>query len=120
MKDLRKNIIYTALVLVLSYLSIGNSIAQLNGFVLTPSGTTDNFMKYVPKGFTVNGTNYVTGYLTLSAYKNLTNNQFTDPGIPVQKLQLQGGNILLCRTNNASTGFCFRTLYTRGVVPCYN
>ena len=103
MKDLRKNIIYTALVLVLSYLSIGNSIAQLNGFVLTPSGTTDNFMKYVPKGFTVNGTNYVTGYLTLSAYKNLTNNQFTDPGIPVQKLQLQGGNILLCRTNNAST-----------------
>lgn len=77
--------------------------SQLNGFVLTPSGTTDNFMKFVPKGFTVSGTNYVTGYLTLSAYKNLTTNQFTDPGIPVQKLQLQGGNILLCRTNNAST-----------------
>ncbi|HMT77540.1 MAG TPA: hypothetical protein PKA44_07485 [Saprospiraceae bacterium] len=73
------------------------------GFVLTPSGTTDNFMKFVPKGFTVSGTNYVTGYLTISAYKNLTTNQFTDPGIPVQKLQLQGGNILLCRTNNAST-----------------
>jgi hypothetical protein len=54
-------------------------------------------------GFTIDGTNYVTGYLTLSAYKDLSTNHYTDPGLPVQKLQLQGGNILLCRTNKAST-----------------
>ncbi len=97
------NTFIITLVLILGLFSTNSSFAQLNGFVLTPSGTTDNFMKFVPKGFTVSGTNYVTGYLTLSAYKNLTTNQYTDPGIPVQKLQLQGGNILLCRTNTAST-----------------
>jgi len=81
----------------------GTAYAQLNGFVLTPSGTTTNFMKFVPKAFTYNGTNYATGYLTLSAFQNITTQQYTDPGAPVQKLQLQGGNILLCRTNAAST-----------------
>lgn len=78
------------------------TFAQLNGFQLVPSGTTTDFMKFVPKGFTYNGTNYVTGYLTLSAYQNTTTQQYADPGVPVQKLQLQGGNILLSRTNSAA------------------
>ncbi len=77
------------------------TFAQPYEFQLTPSGTTSDFMKFVPKGFTYNGTNYVTGYLTLSAYMNVTTQQYTDPGMPLQKLQLQGGNILLCRTNYA-------------------
>lgn len=83
------------------FLSSLNVQAQLNSFTLSPSGTTANFMKFVPKGFTYNGTNYVTGYLTLAAYMNVSTQQTTDPGIPVQKLQLQGGNILLCRTSYA-------------------
>ncbi|MFH1120744.1 MAG: T9SS type A sorting domain-containing protein [Bacteroidota bacterium] len=103
MKFQKNTILIIELALMLGLFSTKNALAQLNGFVLTPSGTTDNFMKFVPKGCTVNGTNYVTGYLTLSAFKNLNTNQFTDPGIPVQKLQLSGGNILLCRTNTAST-----------------
>ncbi|MFZ4414226.1 MAG: T9SS type A sorting domain-containing protein [Bacteroidales bacterium] len=77
------------------------TFAQPYEFQLAPSGTTTDFMKFVPKGFTYNGTNYVTGYLTLSAYMNVATQQYTDPGIPVQKIQLQGGNILLCRTNFA-------------------
>jgi hypothetical protein len=89
------------LFLAASILTINNAFAQLNGFTLTPSGTTTNFMKFVPKGFAYNGTNYVTGYLTLSAYMNVTTQQVTDPGIPLQKFQIQGGNILLCRTNYA-------------------
>ena len=78
-----------------------STLAQPYPFVLSPSGTTTNFMKFVPKQFTYNGTNYATGYLALTAYQNITTQAFSDPGIPVQKLQLQGGNILLCRTNPA-------------------
>lgn len=80
-----------------------NSLAQPYPFILSPSGTTTNFMKFVPKQFTFNGTNYATGYLALTAYQNITTQVFSDPGIPLQKLQLQGGNILLCRTNAATT-----------------
>jgi hypothetical protein len=79
-----------------------SSLAQPYPFVLSPTGTSTNFMKFLPKQFTFNGTNYATGYLTLSAYQNITTQVFTDPGIPLQKLQLQGGNILLCRTNSAA------------------
>jgi hypothetical protein len=61
-------------------------------------------MKFVPKQFTYNGTNYATGYLALTAYQNITTQAFSDPGIPLQKIQLQGGNILLCRTQSAPNG----------------
>ncbi|MGE5382714.1 MAG: hypothetical protein ACM3PX_04720 [Omnitrophica WOR_2 bacterium] len=81
---------------------ISNAQAQLNSFTLSPSGTTDLFMKYVPKIVTYNGTNYITGYLTLSAYKTQATGVNYDPGNPFQKLQLQGGNILLCRSNATS------------------
>jgi hypothetical protein len=91
------------LIITTCLFSISSAFAQLNGFVLTPSGTTDNFMKYVPVGTVVNGDNYVSGYLSLSAFKNITTSQWYDPGQPVQKLQLQGGNILLCRTYEPST-----------------
>jgi len=101
----KKNYMVAILFTIALGLFINNyAVAQLNEFQLMPSGTTTNFMKFVPKAYTYNGTNYVTGYLTLSAYMNVTTQQYTDPGIPVQKLQLQGGNILLYRTktpNNA-------------------
>lgn len=93
----------SSLLIIISLFSISSAFAQLNGFVLTPSGTTDNFMKYVPVGTIVGGENFVSGYLSLSAYKNITTSQWFDPGVPVQKLQLQGGNILLCRTYATST-----------------
>jgi hypothetical protein len=92
------------LVLALGLLIQNYTLAQPYGFQLVPTGTTTDFMKFVPKGFTYNGTNYVTGYLTLSAYQNITTQQYADPGIPVQKLQLQGGNILLSRTQSAPNG----------------
>jgi len=101
----KRNYIKTVVLTIIFSLFIKNyTFGQLNEFQLIPSGTTTNFMKFVPKGFTYNGTNYATGYLTLSAYMNITTQQYTDPGIPVQKLQLQGGNILLSRTNNG-TGY---------------
>ena len=81
-----------------------SALAQPYPIVLSPSGTTTNFMKFVPKGFTYNGTNYATGYLALTAYQNITTQVFSDPGTPVQKLQLQGGNILLTRTQSAPNG----------------
>lgn len=67
-----------------------SSLAQPYPLVLSPSGTTTNFMKFVPKQFTYNGTNYATGYLALTAYQNITTQAFSDPGIPLQKIQLQG------------------------------
>jgi hypothetical protein len=98
-----KNYFKTILLTIVFGLFIKNfTFAQPYEFQLMPAGTTTNFMKFVPRGFTYNGTNYATGYLTLSAYQNITTQQFCDPGIPVQKLQLQGGNILLSRTNNES------------------
>lgn len=89
------------LCLVTSLFSLNSSFAQLNGFLLKPSGDTEDYMKYIRNWVTYNGTNYYTGYLTLSAYKNITTGQLFNTVAPLQKLQLQGGNILLCRTNSA-------------------
>lgn len=102
MKTCRNFIKIMMISLVINVLTIGIATAQLNGFVLTPSGTTDVFMKYIPKIQQYNGTNYITGYLSLSSYQEQLG-AYHDAGIPFQKLQLQGGNILLCRTNRAST-----------------
>jgi hypothetical protein len=77
--------------------------AQLNGFELTPSGDSENYMKYIRKPVTVNGTSYFTGYLTLSSFRNYTTNVYTNDITPFQKLQIQGGNILLCHSNSPST-----------------
>jgi hypothetical protein len=40
------------------------TFAQPYEFQLAPSGTTTDFMKFVPKQFTYNGTNYATGKVT--------------------------------------------------------
>ena len=98
--NIQKFLLPVTLSLILSF----SSLAQPYPFILSPSGTTTNFMKFVPKQFTYNGTNYATGYLALTAYQNITTQVFYDPGIPLQKLQLQGGNILLCRTQAAPNG----------------
>jgi hypothetical protein len=81
-----------------------NSWAQPYPFALYPNSSTDQFFRYVPKNILLNGTNYITGYLTLSTYRNNATQQYFETGIPVQKIQMQGGNILLCRTstNNSS------------------
>lgn len=76
--------------------------AQLNGFELTPSGNTESYMKYIRKAVTVNGASYYTGYLTLSSFKNVTTNTYYNDITPFQKLQIQGGNILLCSSNSPS------------------
>jgi hypothetical protein len=89
--------------LVINVLTIGIATAQLNGFFLKPSGDTEEYLKYIRKAVTYSGASYYTGYLTLSAYKNVTTGILANTGEPFQKLQLQGGNILLCRTNVAST-----------------
>ncbi len=102
MKSFRFSFKVTVALIAIS-LFYNTSFAQLNGFVLTPSGTTTEFMKFVPKQYTYNGINYATGYVSLSAYFNIENQLYNDPGIPVQKLQLRGGNILLYRNNNLST-----------------
>ena len=88
-----------AILLITIAFSVNNSHAQLNGFVLTPSGDTDIFMKFIPKIEQYNGTNYVTGYLTLSSFQRQLGAAF-EADSPVQKLQLQGGNIMLCKTFN--------------------
>ncbi len=92
----KKSAFFLAILVFLANYSYG----QLNGFVLTPSGTTNNFMKYVPMIQPYNGTNYITAFLTLSAYQVQMGSNY-DPGMPVQKLQMQGGNILLCKTFNS-------------------
>ncbi len=71
---------------------------QLNRFQLLPSGETEDYMKYIRNAVTVDNVNYFTGYLTLSAFKNYNTNVMYDPGNPLQKLQLRGGNILLYGT----------------------
>jgi hypothetical protein len=81
------------------------SIAQ-DPFLLSPSGNTQEFFKYVTKDYNISGTIYHTGMLNLSGYKRITSGTtgvFYNTSAPVQKLQLQGGNILLCRTTTAST-----------------
>ena len=88
-----------SLILAFVMLTAFNGFTQVNGFVLTPSGTTTEFMKFVPKIQQYNGQNYVTGFLTLSAFQKQLGSYY-DPGTPVQKLQLQGGNIILTRSFN--------------------
>lgn len=60
-------------------------------------------MKYIRKAVTVDGTSYLTGYLTLSSFKNFNNNSIFNDITPFQKLQIQGGNILLCQSNSPSS-----------------
>ena len=101
MKTSNKNQIILALALLMITVSHVDSKAQSNGLVLTPSGTTQEYMQYLRNAIGYNGTNYFTGYLALTAYKNITTGLIYNTVNPVQKLQLQGGNILLCRTNYA-------------------
>jgi len=61
-------------------------------------------MQYIRKAVQYNSTYYYTAYLNLSSYKNITTGVLSDAGDPVQKIQLQGGNILLCRTQSAPNG----------------
>lgn len=81
----------------LSFLAVVSicSAQLVTPFVLTNSANTDNFMRFIPKGTIVNGSNYVTGFLTLSDYKNVTTDNWIEAGTPFQKLQLRGGNVLL-------------------------
>ena len=81
-----------------------NTFSQSNGFMLDPSGTTQEYMVYLRKAVNYNNTYYYSGYLNLSAYKNISTGVLSNPGDPVQKIQLQGGNILLSRTQSAPNG----------------
>jgi len=94
--NLQKTVILFSIVLLITNFGY----AQLNGFELTPSGNTESYMKYIRKAVTINGTSYYTGYLTLSALKNITTNTYYNDNTPFQKLQIQGGNILLCSSNS--------------------
>ena len=47
------------------------SIAQ-DPFLLSPSGNTQEFFKYVTKDYNISGTIYHTGMLNLSGYKRIT------------------------------------------------
>jgi len=85
---------------------IGKSITAQDPFLLSPSGNTQEFFKYVTKDYNIGGSIYHTGMINLSGYKWITSGTagvFYNTGAPFQKLQIQGGNILLCRTNSAST-----------------
>jgi hypothetical protein len=104
MKTIRKSQRNTILTVILFLIALNSSFAQLNGFMLNPSGHTEDYMKYIRKVVVYNNTNYYTGYLNFSAYKNISSGVLSDPGEPVQKLQIQGGNILLCRTQSAPNG----------------
>lgn len=80
-------------------LLISSAFAQLESpFDLSNNATTDNFMKFIPKGTIVNGFQYVTGFLSLSDYKNVNTDKWIEAGYPYQKLQLRGGNILLYKS----------------------
>ena len=104
MKTIKENRKIIFLTVIINLIALNSCFAQLNGFTLTPSGNTEDYMKYIRKWVIYNNTNYYTGYLNLSAYKNVSTGVLSDPGEPVQKLQLQGGNILLCRTQSAPNG----------------
>jgi hypothetical protein len=97
----RKSIILTIVSGLILSLTI---MAQPYPFLLSPNGSSDKFFTYVPKNMLINGTNYITAYLSLSSYRNNSTQQYFQTNIPVQKLQLQGGNILLCRTQSAPNG----------------
>ena len=94
-----KTKLLTAAVFTVFALLSNMVFSQLNGFPLLPSGDTEDYMKYIRNAVNVDGENYFTGYLSLSAYKNYNTNVMYDPGIPLQKLQLRGGNILLYGTH---------------------
>ena len=73
-------------------------------FLLSPNGNTGELFKYITKDYNINGTIYYTGLLNLSGYKKITSGTtgtYYNTAAPLQKLQIQGGNILLCRTNYA-------------------
>ena len=112
---MKSNIKQLALLIAIMALATNYSYAQLKGFVLTPAGTTDIFMKYIPKIQQYNGTNYVTGFLTLSSYQVQLGASF-DADSPVQKLQMQGGNILLCKTFNNLTPPDFNPTSKNGAI----
>jgi len=112
---MKSNIKQLALLIAIMALATNYSHAQLKGFVLTPAGTTDIFMKYIPKIQQYNGTNYVTGFLTLSSYQVQLGASF-DADSPVQKLQMQGGNILLCKTFNSVTTPDFNPTSRNGAI----
>jgi len=77
------------------------SLKSQNSFLLNPNGNSGEYFKYVTKDYNVNGTIYYTGLLNLGGYKNTVSGTYYNTAAPLQKLQLQGGNILLCRTNFA-------------------
>lgn len=112
---MKSNIKQLALLIAVMALATNYSHAQLKGFVLTPAGTTDIFMKYIPKIQQYNGTNYVTGFLALSSYQVQLGASF-DADSPVQKLQMQGGNILLCKTFNNLTPPDFNPTSKNGAI----
>ncbi len=97
---MKKIITKAACLMAILSFAANYSHAQLNGFVLTPSGNTENYMKYIRKAVNVNGTSYYTAYLTLSSFRNVTTNTYYNDITPFQKLQIQGGNILLCQSNS--------------------
>lgn len=90
--------------IVVNLFAFNNSYSQSNGFNLNPSGNTESYMQYLRKAVQYNSTYYYTAYLNLSAYKNITTGVLSNTVDPVQKLQLQGGNILLSRTQSSPTG----------------
>ncbi len=112
---MKTQILKTTLILAFAMLAALNGFAQVNGFILTPSGDTDPFMKFVPKIQSNNGTNYVTGYLSLSAFQVQLGNYF-DPGTPVQKLQMQGGNIILYQSFSSNYAPDFNPTSRNGAI----
>ncbi len=91
---------------MLIVLGAGSKLKAQEPFSLYPSGNTQEFFKYVTKDYNVNGTIYHTGLINLSGYKKITSGTtgtFYNTQAPVQKLQLTGGNILLCRSNDSPT-----------------
>ncbi|MEI6060468.1 MAG: hypothetical protein WCR72_07140 [Bacteroidota bacterium] len=93
-----------------------SSLWAQTAFMLSPSGNTGEYFRYAPKDYTYNGTMYYTGFLNLGGYKNVSTGLFYNTAIPVQKLQLQGGNILLCRTQSAPYGPDFNPTSRNGAI----
>ena len=69
---MKTQLLKAAIILVFVIPIAFTGFAQLNGFELTPSGNTEDYMKYIRKAVNVDGTNYYTAYLTLSAFKNIS------------------------------------------------
>jgi len=90
-------------IIVLFASLLANSARSQDPFMLYNGGSTFDYFKYMVKAYTINGKVWHTGLINLSGYRDPVTLTYYNTGAPVQKLQLQGGNILLCRTNNAST-----------------